>query len=158
PGALAHVTVPGYGQTIASVTARAADGTKVPVKVKDGKVWPLAKLPAGEKITVRLTVKRPGWAGWLVGGTEVRTAVITTPVVHLRGQWLQVKPGTPVAVTFDAPVHVARIGAGRVERYPRAHAKVVVSSASHRAGRVKIAAAARSWEALPAPTTVTWFP
>jgi hypothetical protein len=102
-------------------------------------------------------VRRPGWAGWLVGHTETREATVVTPVAHLRGQWLQVKAGTRPAVAFDAPVHAARIGRGPARWFPRARSHLALGS-TRPVGRVTVAAAARSWELLPPPQTVTWFP
>lgn len=45
------------------------------------------------RLTIKLTVRRPGWAGWLVGRTERHSFTVETPSAHLLGRWLQVKDG-----------------------------------------------------------------
>src|SRR4051812_23430388 len=70
--ALARVTVPRFTGRVVAVRAHAA-GRRVPVRVRDGRIWPVAKLDPGERVTIELTVRRPGWAAWLVGGSERRT-------------------------------------------------------------------------------------
>ncbi len=105
PGdALASVVAPRFAGTVTGAELRTADGTKVPVRLQDGKVVPLVKVGSGERVSVRLAVKRPGWAAWLVGHTDHRTFTVETPTAHLLGRWLQVKAGGPVTVAFDTPV------------------------------------------------------
>ena len=159
--ALARVALPGFAGQVTAVTVRSAAGRAVPVELRHGALWPLAKLAAGERLTVELTVRRPGWAGWLVGHRARRSFAIVTPTVHLRGRWLQVRSGAPVMVAFDAPVDHVSFG-GSPERSlatPQATVGVGLSaSGSHGAGSVEVAAAARSWERLSAPVQVSWFP
>ena len=105
PGdALARVVAPRFAGTVTGAELRTADGTKIPVRLRDGKVVPLVKVGSGERVSVKLAVKRPGWAAWLVGGTDHRTFTVETPTAHLLGRWLQVKAGGPVTVAFDTPV------------------------------------------------------
>jgi peptidoglycan hydrolase-like protein with peptidoglycan-binding domain len=130
------------------------------VQVRHGELWPLRRLPSGERLTVTLTVRRPGWAGWLIGKYERRAFTVVTPNAHLRGHWLQAKAGLAVTVAFDAPVTRVQLG-HRVRVLPRARSVVqvgVVAEGPHAAGSIEVAAAARSWELLPAPEKVTWFP
>ena len=68
-GALARIAEPGYAGHVSKVVVRRSDGSKVRVDVRDGKLWPGQQLRVGEKLTVEVTVHRPGWAGWLVGDT-----------------------------------------------------------------------------------------
>ena len=65
--------------------------------------------PSGKRLQVRVTVRRPGWAGWLVGHTETRTFTVETPVAHLSNQWLQVSAGAPVTVSFDSSGQCCRV-------------------------------------------------
>ena len=160
-GALARVVLPGFAGRVAGVDVRSADGASVPMRLSDGKLWPLRKLGAGEGLTVELTVRRPGWAGWLVGRTERRTFTVATPTVHLLGRWLQVRAGEPVTVAFDTPVSIIALGGAAARRLVRPSAVVsvgLVARGSHSAGAVEVAAAARSWERLTAPVRVSWFP
>jgi hypothetical protein len=159
--ALARVSLPGYAGHVTAVDVRAADGGHVPVRVRDGKVWPLRPLDSGERLRVRLTVERPGWAGWLVGHSKRSTFRVVTPSAQLSGRWLQVKPGTPVMVRFDHPVSLVSVGGAPAQRFahPRRVVDVnVLARGAHAAGAIQIAAAARTWEKLPASEKVSWFP
>ena len=160
--ALARVVLPGFAGRVTAVDVRSAAGGQVPVQLRQGKLWPLRQLAAGERLTVELTVRRPGWAGWLLGGSERRSFTIETPSAHLLGRWLQVKAGAPVTVAFDTPVALVSLGGSAVRgRCPAPQTVVplgVVASGSHSAGAIEVAAAARSWERLPAPVRVSWFP
>jgi hypothetical protein len=159
--ALAGVVLPGFAGRVVAARVSAADGVSVPVVLRGGKLWPLRKLAAGERLTVELTVRRPSWAAWLVGRSERRSFTVETPIAHLRGRWLQVKPGAPVTVAFDAPVSVVsfrKAGARRLAT-PRAVVSVgVLARGSNMSGAIEVAAAPRSWERLGAPVRVSWFP
>ena len=159
--ALARVVLPGFAGKVTAVEIRSADGTRVPVRLSHGRLWPLRKLAAGERLKVVLKVRRPGWAAWLVGRSERRTLTIETPSAHLLGHWLQVKAGAPITVAFDRPVSLVSLGGASPQRLvsPRAVVPLgLVARGSHSAGGMKVAAAARSWERLPAPVWVSWFP
>ena len=159
--ALARVVLPGFAGRVTTVEVSSAAGTQVPVKLQGAKLWPQVKLAAGERVTVALTVRRPGWAGWLVGHTQRRSFTIDTPSAHLLGRWLQVEAGAPVTVAYDAPVALVSLGGAPARTLPAPQAVVplgVAARGSHLAGATKVAAAARSWELLPAPVQVSWFP
>jgi len=160
--ALAHVDLPRFSGALDRVRVRTASGENVPVRVRNGRLWPLHLLPAGERLTVELDVRRPSYAGWLVGRTETRRLTVVTPTAHLRGRWLQVEHGAPVMVPFDKPVQVVWLGPGTpIHRLAHPRAAVPagkVAAGSQAVGSVVIAAAARSWEHLSSPARVTWFP
>jgi hypothetical protein len=157
--ALARVSLPGFSGHVSSVEVRSADGRPVPVQLKDGRVWPLRTLDSGERLTVEVAVRRPGWAGWLVGRSERRTFTVETPRAHLLGHWLQVKEGAPVTVAFDAPVSRVRLGGAVRSIAPQTVVPVgVIARGSDSVGAIEVAGAARSWERLPAPVRVSWFP
>ena len=159
--ALARIVLPGFAGTVAAVDARSAAGVRVPVQLRDGRLWPLRTLRSGERLTVELTVRRPGWAGWLVGRRERRSFTVETPTAHLLGRWLQVRAGEPVTVAFDTPVSLVSLRGAGSRRLVKPSAVVpvgVVARGSDSAGAIEVAAAARSWERLPAPTQVSWFP
>jgi peptidoglycan hydrolase-like protein with peptidoglycan-binding domain len=162
PGdALARVVLPRLAGQVASVAVRSADGAKVPVQLRDGKLLPLGKVGSGEWLSVELTVRRPSWAGWLVGDTERRSFKLETPSAHLLGRWLQVKAGTPVMLAFDTPVSVVSFGTAPPHRVAKPQSTVpvgLVASGSHSAGAVEVTAVPRTWELLPAPVRVNWFP
>jgi hypothetical protein len=161
PTALAHLSVPRFTGTVEVVRVTTARGARVPVSLRAGEIWPARKLASGQRLNVELTVRRPGWAGWLVGHTEHRTLTVVTPTARLRGRWLQVKPGGPVAVGFTTKVGAVSFGHGRVRSLTPPRSLVptgVVASGAHAAGSVVVAAAARPWERLGKPVRVTWFP
>jgi peptidoglycan hydrolase-like protein with peptidoglycan-binding domain len=159
--ALARVTLSRFAGRIASVDVRGAGGVAIPVELRHRQVWPTRPVQAGERLTVEVTVRRPGWAAWLVGRTERRTFVVGTPAARLRGRWLQVAPGAPVRIAFDTPVSVVAFGrrAPRRLEVPSAVVPVgVVARGAHAAGSVEVTAAARVWERLPPRVRVSWFP
>ena len=159
--ALARIDTPRFSGSIERVRVRTAGGAAVPVRVRDGRLWPVHLLPAGERLTVELQVRRPSYAGWLVGRSETRRFTVETPTAHLQGRWLQVEPGADVAVGWDQPVHVVWLGPGTpIHRLVTARRSVPVGKTargSDAVGSVVVAAAARSWEHLSPPTKVTWF-
>jgi len=155
--ALASVTLRGFAGSVDGVVVHTARGKSVPVRLRDGKLWPLRKLTAGARLNVELTVRRPGWAGWLVGRRERRTFTIRTPTANLLGRWLEVKAGTPVTVRFDAPVNAVAFGRAHARRLaePQKVLRVgVVARGANRAGTIGVAATARTWERLPAPVEI----
>jgi peptidoglycan hydrolase-like protein with peptidoglycan-binding domain len=158
--ALARVDLPAFAGS-ASAVVRSRDGAPVPVRLQGGKLWPLRRIPAGERLTVEVKVRRPDWAGWLVGHTATRTFTVETPVAHLLGRWLQVKAGSPVTIAFDRSVSLVALGKAAPRSLARPQTAVpvgVVARGRHAAGVVQVAAAARSWERLPSPVKVSWFP
>jgi lipoprotein-anchoring transpeptidase ErfK/SrfK len=159
--ALARVSVPRLAGRVTAIEVRLATGELVPTQLRHGDLWPQGKLGAGESLTVQVTVRRPSWAGWLVGKTQRRSFGITTPSVQLLGRWLQVQPGSPVTVAFAAPVEMVALGRSPTRALPNPEAVVpvgVVASGSSSAGTIKVAASARPWERLSAPLKVSWFP
>jgi hypothetical protein len=158
--ALARVVLPGFAGRVTAVDVRSAAGKPVLVQLRQGKLWPERQLGAGERVTIELTVRRPGWAGWLLGGSERRSFTIVTPSAHLLGRWLRVKAGAPVTVAFDAPVERVSLAGSPARPLPTPQAVVglgLVASGSHSSGAIEVAAAARSWESLPTPVRVSWF-
>jgi peptidoglycan hydrolase-like protein with peptidoglycan-binding domain len=164
PEALARIAEPGYAGHVSQVVVRRADGSKVPVDVRDGKLWPGKQLRVGEKLTVEVTVRRPGWAGWLVGDTAVATRIVRTPSTRLTGRWLELDRGEPVFARFATPVRkiVLRVdGNKQTLRFARPRRMVdvgVTATGQERAGSVTVPAAPRAWERTPEPTRLSWFP
>jgi hypothetical protein len=162
--ALAHIVQPGYAGRVASVVVRRPDGRRIAVAVRDGRLWPEKPLSVGEQLTVELRVRRPGWAGWLVGRTARATLVLRTPSAGLRGRWLEIRSGEPVVATFDVPVRAVALrvqGETRTLRFARARTTVdigAVAAGHRRVGSVSISAVPRAWEQTPPPRRLTWFP
>ena len=158
--ALARVELPGFAGHVTAVEASSASEGEVPLQLRGGELWPRRAVDAGERLTVVVTVRRPGWAGWLVGHVERRTFAVVTPSARLLGRWLQVNEGAPVTVAFDRPVALVSLR-GSLTRLTTPTATVpvgVTASGASRSGAVEVAAVARRWERLPAPEQVSWFP
>ena len=159
--ALGRIALPRFAGRVSAVEVRSATGVPVPVRLRGTTLWPAGRLAAGERLTVDVTVRRPGWVAWLIGHTARRSFSVETPQAHLLGRWLQVQSGAPVTVAFDAPVTLVSFGGtpARTLGSPRSVVPVgVVASGADSAGSVEVAAAARSWESLPPPARVSWFP
>ncbi len=162
--ALARIVEPGYAGHVSKVVVRGPNGRAIHVDVRDGALWPGKQLRVGEQLTVEVTVRRPGWAGWLVGDTASVTRVLRTPSTRLTGRWLELDRGEPVVARFATPVRqvVLRVhGHARTLHFAHARRTVdvgVAAMAHDRAGTVLVAAAPRAWERTPEPTRLSWFP
>ncbi|HET7352434.1 MAG TPA: hypothetical protein VFJ11_00110, partial [Gaiellaceae bacterium] len=85
---LAIVSMPGFSGHVEHVAVTRADGKPLPVGLSHGVVWPHVRLAAGEHVTVRVDVRRPGWIGWLVGRRVERTVTVVTPTARIRSTLL----------------------------------------------------------------------
>ena len=162
--ALARVSLPGFAGELSGVVIRDRAGNVVPAQIRKRRIWPARSLRPGEPLTIRVTVRRPGWAGWLVGRTEQRVYRVRTPAARLRSRWLQVAAGAKVTVSFSAPVQAVRVRVGSDEkalRLGRGRKSVglgIVASGSRRSGSALVSAITRLWERQPKLVRVTWFP
>ena len=162
--ALARISLPGYAGRLKSIAVRDAGNARIPIRISAGRVWPLRPLRAGDSLTVDLTVRRPGWVGWLVGRTERRSVTVRVPEPRIRAVSSEVRRGEQVAVTFSAPVTRVRLEVAdreRTLRFTEARSRVVVGVVAHglpQAGTVTVSAASRRWERMSAPATASWFP
>ena len=157
---LARVTLPAFAGTVDSVEVHSADGTRLPVTLRRGKLWPQSQLSPGQLLNVAVTVRRPQWASWLVGRVQVSHFTTGTPAAQVRARFVEVRDGTPLTVSFDTPVQVVAWDGSSPRRLARPSAKVGLGKVAHgvvTAGHVTVAAAARLWEKLSPPTVVTWF-
>ena len=156
---LTHVSLPGFAGRVAAVEVSAV-GAPVAVRLHGGTVSPLRPLPAGERLSVAVTVQRPRWIGWLVGRSEVRSTTVAAPEARVVQPSLAPRQGERVRVRFDRPVSVVSIDGGPARRLARPREVVslgVVARGTTSAGTMKVAAAVRPWEQLSAPVRVSWF-
>jgi L,D-transpeptidase catalytic domain len=157
---LAGVSLPSFAGAVEHVSVTDPSGQPVPVVYRHGTLWPREQLAPGERLTVKVDIRRPGWIGWLVGGHVERTVTVVTPVAHIRSTLLQPKRGTTVTVRFAEPVTRVSIGNAGLRRLGSAQNVVplgVVASGTATAGTTTVAAAVRSWESLSRPAHVSWF-
>jgi peptidoglycan hydrolase-like protein with peptidoglycan-binding domain len=164
PVALARTQTPFLAGDVEQLVVRDGSGARVPVHVQAGRIVPTKPVPAGEPLTVSLTVRRPSWAGWLVGHTTRRTLSLRAPAAELDGRWLEVRRGAPLRLDFDAPVRVVALrvnGEQRVVRLSPARRTVSVGVPGRglaTAGLLTVRVAPRPWERLSRSVPVHWFP
>src|SRR5690242_7111402 len=60
--ALGRVELEPFAGSLVSVDARGADGRSVPLVVSHGRLTPRGQVASGERISVSVVVRRPGWA------------------------------------------------------------------------------------------------
>ncbi|MGZ4339672.1 MAG: hypothetical protein ACXVQ3_06420, partial [Gaiellaceae bacterium] len=157
---LAGISLPGFSGHVERLTVTSADGKRLPIDLRGHTVWPRVRLDPGERVTVTVETRRPGWIGWLVGRQETKTSTVLTPVAHIRSTLLRPKRGSVVTVRFAEPV--ARVMVGRARRRGLGEGRSVVplgirASGAATAGTTMVAAAVRPWEALSQPARVSWF-
>jgi len=160
PAALARVSKPSFGSST-RVSVHTDDGTAVPVSVRsDGTLWPLRPIAPGTGLTVEAVFHRPGWVGWLAGGTQRTTMHVVAPTAALTSSFLKIKPGAPVVARFTRPVRAFVVTDAKARRVHRlAHpALAVLLGRLGAAGTVAVSGVARTWETLPQPTEIAWFP
>jgi peptidoglycan hydrolase-like protein with peptidoglycan-binding domain len=158
---LARVSLPLGGGTITEVVAVGGrEQQVVPVRLDGHQVLPSKLIPAGERVTVDATIRRPGWISWLTGKTEHVTVTETTPVARLTSSFLTRKSGQPVKVDLDAPAAVAgyaAVGARlKASALPKPQRTLDLNETAS-AGTADVTVAARTWE-LPTVNQITWFP
>ncbi|HEX3801563.1 MAG TPA: L,D-transpeptidase family protein [Solirubrobacteraceae bacterium] len=158
---LAQVSLPlGGGKITEVVAVGGREQQVVPVKLEGRQVLPAKLIPAGERISVDATIRRPGWISWLTGKTEHVTVTETTPVANLTSSFLTRKRGQPVEVDLDAPVAAAGYGAlgSHVAASPLPRPQRTLDlKESATAGTADVTVAARTWE-VPTVNQITWFP
>jgi peptidoglycan hydrolase-like protein with peptidoglycan-binding domain len=158
--ALARVDLPITRGAIESVRAVGPNGREIPVTVRDGRLWPLVSLAPGEQVTVEVVLRRPGWIAWLAGRHTSERLQLHTPSAIVNERYVTLAAGSPLQLAFNQPVRTLAYGPPehlqhRTLSSPRSQ---VTLARSGEAGSIEVAATPRSWERLPAPSLVTWFP
>jgi hypothetical protein len=158
--ALARVEVQPFGGTLESARAFGPDGRPIPLSRQGGRLTPGAMLTPGERVSVEVVIRRPGWLAWLLGSERRERLTLRLPVAQVAGRWLTVPQGAAVRVEFEQPVAaVAYASRGVPPRRDLRDARRSISVGRRApAGTLEVAAAARSWERLGPPELVSWFP
>jgi hypothetical protein len=154
PSALARVDLQPFAGSVVRVHASGPDGRAIPLAVRGGRLTPRTQLTPGERVSIAVVVRRPGWSSWALGKERDESLSVRAPVAHVSKRWLTVRAGAPVAVRFDTEVSAVATSHGRVA----AGGRTVTFPAKTPAGSVEVAAAARPWEKLGPAERVTWFP
>jgi peptidoglycan hydrolase-like protein with peptidoglycan-binding domain len=159
--ALARVSLQPLAGSLVSAAAFGPDGQRIPLAVRDGRLTPLATVTPGERISVHVVVRRPGWLSWALGSVRVERLTVRAPIASVNDPWLTVGAGAPVRISFAQPVSAvsfATPGQPTVALRLAGPARTVSLPGLGGAGTVQVSAAVRPWERLSAPTTVSWFP
>jgi L,D-transpeptidase-like protein len=161
PAALARVGMPLGGGTIESVTVTGGrTGDLIPVKLRGDRIWPRRTIPAGERVSVELVVKRPGWISWLSGDTDRVHLSLVTPAAAPSHTYLTVAKTQPLRISFDRPVAAVSYGPGATQLRRRllpAPSSQITLPRTGAAGTIWVAATPRTWETARS-TAVSWFP
>ena len=161
PAALAKVGLPLGGGHISSVSVVTGPHARpVPVELRGDKIWPRGKIPAGERLSIEVVVKRPGWISWLSGSRDRLNLSVVAPRASLRQDYVTLAPNQPLRLGFDRPVSVVSYGpsAAQLSRHALSPASSELTLArSGQAGTLWVAAAPRTWETA-SPAAVSWFP
>jgi peptidoglycan hydrolase-like protein with peptidoglycan-binding domain len=158
--ALARVELQPFGGTLVRARAVGPDGRALPLLVRGGRLTPRVQLAPGERVSVEVVIRRPGWLAWALGSTHRERLTLRAPVAHVSERWLTVSAGSLVRVRFDRPVSAVAEGAGGRLAFRVLDGARRSIALGHRAaaGSVEVAVAARSWERLGTPVVVSWFP
>jgi hypothetical protein len=158
--ALARVEMPLAEGSIESVRATGPHGRTVPVAVRGGRLWPEVTLPPGEPIAIEVVLHRPGWIAWLTGSRDSAHLELRTPSAYPSAQYVTLAAGEPLKLAFDVPVR--NVAYGQPEHLQhKALAQplsMITLTRTGEAGTIAVAATSRTWERLPTPTLVSWFP
>ena len=127
------------------------DGRTIPLVNSDGRLTPRTKIAPGERISLSVVVRRPGWLSWALGDERHETLTVEAPAAHVVNRWVTVPRGRHAQVQFDTPVDRVSVGGATVS------GQTATLPTKKAAGAFAVAAAARPWETLGAPVRVTWF-
>jgi peptidoglycan hydrolase-like protein with peptidoglycan-binding domain len=158
--ALARVDLPVTKGTVERVLAVGPHGRAIPLAVRDGRLWPEVALAPGEPVSIEVVLRRPGWIAWLAGSRDSERVQLRTPSALLRERYVTLAAGSPLRLAFDQAVRTLAYGqAEHLHRRTLTHplSQITLAHAGD-AGTIEVAAAARTWETLPAPALVSWFP
>jgi hypothetical protein len=161
PQALAQIGLPLGGGSVESVMAvTGPHSRRVPVELRDGKIWPSGRVRAGQRITVDVVVRRPGWISWLAGKWQRLRLVVVTPSSTPTQDYLTLRPGEPLTVHFTQPVISVAYGPApsQLTRHLfSAPSTELTLTATAAAGTIWIGGVPRRWEGTQ-PRAVSWFP
>jgi peptidoglycan hydrolase-like protein with peptidoglycan-binding domain len=161
PSALAKIGLPLGGGKITSVLAVTGPrNQQVPVELRGNQIWPRGTIPAGERISIDVVVKRPGWIAWLAGSRDKLHLSLVAPTAKLRQNYVTLASGAPLRLRFDKPVASISYGpsAAQLSRHVLTPASNQVTLARQaEAGSIWVTGVPRTWETSK-PVVVSWFP
>jgi hypothetical protein len=161
---LVQVQLGGAGTGLTSIHATSAGQPVTLTRAGQSTNYqPVAAVPQGRTVDVRVTAAPPSWLRWLLGSGVSTSATLRAPAAAPSAPvTVAASPGR-VTVGFNRPVSVVDYRAGseasRVIRLSQPSATVQLAVPGHQlGGSLQVAAAAWPWEHLAAqPTTVDWL-
>ncbi len=160
--ALVQVHLGGVGTEVTGIRATSA-GRPLALAHQSTGFVPVAALPQGRTVHVRVTAAPPSWLRWLLGSGVSSSATLRAPSAAPSARVAVAAHPGRVTLGFDRPVSVIDYRAAdepaRVIRLSRPSTTVQLAVPEHQSGgALQVAAAAWRWERLAAlPTTVDWL-
>ena len=158
--ALARLHMSTYEGTMTEMSAHTASQGVVALQLKQGSLWPVTQLSAGQKVILKVTVKRSRLIGWLVGSTKSVELSMTTPSATPDSAMLEIPTGQSVSIHLSSPVARVSVQGATVKSTASSTSTITltnVAGSPNSSGRLQIAVAARSWEDLQSPVSILWF-
>ena len=160
--ALVQVHLGGVGTEVTGIRATSA-GRPLALAHQGTGFVPVAAVPQGRTVHVRVTAAPPSWLRWLLGSGVSTSATLRAPsAAPSAAVAVAAHPGQ-VTLGFDRPVSVIDYRAAdepaRVIRLSRPSATAQLAVPEHQSGgALQVAAAAWPWERLAdRPATVDWL-
>jgi len=160
--ALVQVRLGGVGTEVTGIRATSAGRPLALARHSTGFV-PVAAVPPGRTVRVRVTAAPPSWLHWLLGSGVSTSVTLRAPSAAPAAQVADTERPGLVKLGFDRPVSVIDYRAAgepaRVIRLSRPSATAQLAVPGQQSGgALEVAAAAWPWEQLAArPTTVDWL-
>jgi lipoprotein-anchoring transpeptidase ErfK/SrfK len=160
--ALVQVQLSGVGTAVTDVSATSA-GQPVALSHQTTGYIPVAALPQGRTVHVRVTAAPPSWLHWLLGSGVSTSATLRAPSAAPTARVAVAAHPGRVTLGFNRPVSVvdykAAGGPERVIRLSRASTTAELTVPENQSGgALQVAAAAWPWERLAVrPATVDWL-
>jgi len=160
--ALVQVHLGGVGTEVTGIHATSA-GRSLPLTHRGTDFVPVAALPQGRTVRVRVTAAPPPWLRWLLGSGVSTSATLRAPSAAPSARVAVAAHPGRVTLGFDRPVSVidyrpagARARVIRLSR-PSVTGQLAVPE-DQSGGALEVAAAAWPWERLATrPTMVDWL-
>ncbi len=160
--ALVQVHLGGVGTEVTGIRATSV-GRPLALAHQSTGFVPVAALPQGSTVHVRVTAAPPSWLRWLLGSGVSTSATLRAPSAAPSARVAVAADLGRVTLGFDRPVSVIEYRAAdepaRVIRLSRPSTTAELAVPEHQSGgALQVAAAAWPWERLAAPsTTVDWL-
>jgi lipoprotein-anchoring transpeptidase ErfK/SrfK len=156
-----QVHLGGVGTQVTGIRAT-SDGRPLALAHQSTGFAPVAAVPQGRTVHVRVTAAPPSWLRWLLGSGVSTSATVRAPSAAPSARVAVAAHPGRVTVGFDRPVSVIDYRAAgepaRVIRLSQPSATAQLTVPDKSGGALQVAAAAWPWERPAAqPATVDWL-